>query len=442
MVKRAWLTSILLLAAVSAHADDYRLWLELPDVPDGQVELGQPFSVLLWYRGPADLDGIVSAPWQHDFAVTRGYASRIDGVQRLRLRLTPRHTGTLTLPPLHLGSAVSRARALTGIPAREGGTTLVPEWSVGATSPWQRQEFAVSLTLATADPDARLAVDDLAPDGFRAQALPDQVQPLADGRRLHRFAWLLKASRAGAVRLVLPQLSYIRDGVPRRRFQFPLVDLAVRALPPYVTPSVPVGVVRLDRHDGSRVYGLGIGANTLLAALARAGLPGEAAEQRTPEDGTRSEARVDWAKAHPTEAGVVYFEPGAGRLRALTPRPPGWAGWYASGSVLALLLGLAAWRRRELRRRWAVWRYRRRLRRALAKATDDAARTRALLALPLPGEPSPPRTLRRWAHDYGELCGLSAARRAALAAATTALEERRYGTAGGSPDGSNLHAAL
>lgn len=426
---RRVLLLLALLAGGSLQAADYRLWLELPDHPDGVVELGKPFNVLLWYRGPADLDRIVSGPWRRDFAVDRGYATAIDGTWRLRLRLTPRRTGTLTLSPLQLGGADTEARTVSAVPARENGQALAPDWSVTTTSPWQREELRVQLSLSAMADGARLAVDPFNPDGFTVTALPARNTVLPDGRSDHRYTWLLRPTRPGDHRLELPRLHYIRDGVPVRRFHFPLVDLAVRALPPYVTPTVPVGRVEPDPRHGDRLHGAGMGAADLAAALRRAGLSASVAETRTPDTGTRSEARIDWSRSQPDAAGLVYFAADSGRLANLHPQPPARLPIYLAVVALVALVVLLWWQRGRLAGTWRRRRYRARLRAALARAGDADQQARAVLALPLPGHRTPPRTLHDWLRDYSEVFAPRAQEAQVLAEQVARLEAARFGAA-------------
>lgn len=427
-----WLALAWLLLSTTGVAGDYRLWLVTPESPAGALvpaELGRAVSVWLHYQGPADLDRIDTAPWQDHVAIARGYAAASEGVQRLRLRITPRRLGELTLPPLRLGSAQSDVLMLSVDPALEDDQALVPRWTVSDQQPWQREELQVAIDLDLDQPDAHLAVDDFAPPGFAVRPLPPTRQALPDGRTRYRHAWLLRPRKAGELPLALPRLSYLRDSVPRRRFEFPASVLQVRALPPYVTPTVPVGQVAMDPAVPDRLHAQGIAADALAAVLARAGLPASVVDRTAPDHGTRSEARIDWQAATPDAAGLVYFDPGIGRLRSLSPAAPPPVPWGWLGSALVVAVLLVYRKRRELAARWRAWRYRARLRQALARADDPETQLQTLLAQPLPGHGWPPRTPRAWLRGYVDCFDVPQARRLALGRAIDQMSAWRFGGA-------------
>lgn len=396
---RRWLFGWLLPALLGpiAQASAQQLRVELPDPPGAHAELGRPLLVRLEYRGPAELDDISLQAWHLGFALDRGYARRDGAMQRLRIRLTPRRTGTLTLAPLRLGDAASASHTIEVTAASEDGHRLEPDWRVNPARAWQRQELRAVLTIGLADAAGRLAVGEFAPAGFQVTPLPAASITLDDGRQVHRFAWLLRPLRAGEQLLEAPVLRYIRDGVPRRRFHFPLTRLQVDALPPYLPPTVPVAQLAPAPDAPGVVTGRGIAGPQLVAVLQRAGLPATAVTQRSAEHGTRSEARIDRAAADPAGVGVLYFDPRAGRLHTWQGQPPArtWAGWWWL-ALPAVLLVWGAWRHATLRRALRLWHYRRLLRQRLRTLPCRAA----LLAGPLPGQARAPRTLDEWAAQF------------------------------------------
>jgi hypothetical protein len=424
----------LALTGTAAIADNYRLWLQPAADTPRQAELGQPLTLLLWYQGPADLDRIDTSVWDKDFAVARGYASRTEQGQRLRLRLTPRRTGMLLLPPLQLASATSAVQQIQVSAAREGDMLLDPHWSLSTSQAWQRQELIASLTVVIADRTAHLDLRAFHPQGTAVTALPTQTRTLADGRQRLRYSWLLRPLAAGTVTINAPVLRYIRDGVPRRRFHFPHTRVKVRSLPPYVPPTIPVGILTASKTPGGPLHAQGVGAAALTAALQRAGLPATALQRQDGGQGTVSEARIDWARAQPSAAGVVSFDPRRGRLRAVHLQPPPAPWWLMGGLPLAILLLLILWQRRRLLHFLRLWDYRRRLRGRLAQARSAEDQASALLALPLPDTTMPQRTLSEWVTGYCQLYGLPTHHGETLSRCVAMLDNARFSRAATSGD--------
>lgn len=386
-------------------AGQYRLWLTAPpneDIRQLSPELGTPFTLWLHYQGPADLDRIDTEPWQAHVAISQGYAKRHATQQSLRLRITPRAIGLLQLPALRLGGAQTAPLQLQILPATEQGDTLSPSWQVSEKTAWQRQTLSAEITLDLTTADARLEVDALRTAGVDIHAFPLQRETLNNGLTRYRFAWRLRPQQPGTLILEAPVLRYIHDGVPRRRFQFPPHTVTVSALPPYVTPTVPVGQTH-QASPGGAIIGKGIDPATLNAALARAGFTATAQAKTGFDLALQTEARIDWHAAMPNTTGLVYFDPVIGRLQALHPRAPDNSRWITASISAVLLILLLGWQRKRLRNRWQLHTYRHQLRKTLNKALTAGDTQSALLALCVPGELRPPQTLNHWLTTYSRL---------------------------------------
>lgn len=403
MVRGLWLILLACLVVRPVLAGDYRLWVE-PSGGDGGdtpvAQLGAPLTLWLHYLGPADLDNLDTTPWQADFEIARGYAQRDDDVQRLRLRLTPRRTGQLTLPPLRLGGALSQPVPIRADPAQVSGERLQPQWSVTPDQVWQGQELRAELTLTMTPGRARLSSTSPHAPGFAILALPPRQQPLADGRMRHRLTWLLRPRQAGVQRIEAPMLRYVVDGVPQRRFHFPDTVLPVRPLPEYVTPRVPVGLLRPGDEDNT-VQAIGVTAAQLTAALANAGLAADVTDRLDADSGTLSQARITGNRGAESTARVIYFDPGTGRLQTL-PLRQGHGNAVEALLVASLLciVALLIWQRRRLRGVWRYRRYRRQLQYRLDGARHPRAVAAALLGLPVPGQRRPSVSLLGWLDAY------------------------------------------
>lgn len=384
----------LVLLSLGSLAQAAGLEVRLPGHAPHAAELGRAFTVELHYRGEADLERVPLDAWEDAFAVDRGYVRREANDQRLRLRLIPRRTGTLLLPPLQLGPATSEPLTIQAAPAGEAGEPLEPRWQVGVTDAWQGQELVASLVLDSRKPELRLQTAEPRWPGFAVRALPPVAEALDDGRYRYRITWLLRTLTAGERSLAAPELRLVRNGVPVRRFHFSPASVVVRPAPVYLPPTVPVGRIE-QAHDTENPHwllGHGIPAGLLQAALDRAGLKHRGiAEQRTGQ-GTLSRARLDWASSRADTARLVYFDQQAGRLRQvdLTAPPPNPALWLLVPA--AALAAWLAWQQRRIRR-WLARLSTRRLLGLRLAAVDQPRILRATLLVP-------GQTLDGWLADW------------------------------------------
>jgi hypothetical protein len=173
-------------------------------------------------------------------------------VQRLLLKLYPRHTGTLTLPTLSGGGARSQSHSITvtaGINQSRGGDSPIEQHiSVSSTQPWQRQQVRIEMEIITSDRFATLQAATPEITGFEVFALPAGSETLQrDGKELNRLhiGWSLFPLSSGPYTLDLPPIEYRKSGRSTRIYYLPRQTIEVKALPPYIPPTMPVGRIEL-----------------------------------------------------------------------------------------------------------------------------------------------------------------------------------------------------
>ena len=245
---------LLWLLPLTAMATDARVWIEL----DTQtLELGEPLRGVLYTSGIGDAptpDDLI--PLEQEFALAEiGVAETLtdraangDKRQRLDFTLYPRHSGTLTLPALAIADRRSAPITVEVTPAVSQGSALSVTPKLSSTRPWVRQQVLITLEVITPDRFASLEIEPPPLPGFEVTDLPGERERIetADGERTRLRAGLaLFALTSGAHRLRLPPVHYRLDGGTRRIFTLPEPVLEVKALPPYVPPTLPVGKVSI-----------------------------------------------------------------------------------------------------------------------------------------------------------------------------------------------------
>lgn len=214
---RAWLACVLALLACMAQAQGAtRAWLDRDRIAPGE-------SVVLSVESDQGLPD--TAPLQRDFDVrVAGRDARMDasgGSVRmhvtLRLRLTPRRTGVLQVPPLRVGAETTpalsvevAATALSPSPAASPATVgprgeLSIESIPDDATPYAQQAVGWTVRLYSALPIMSGRLDQPVPDGASLQRVGDdvQVQREIGGRRytVVERRYLLVPDRSGVLRV-------------------------------------------------------------------------------------------------------------------------------------------------------------------------------------------------------------------------------------------------
>jgi hypothetical protein len=202
-------------------------------------------------RQPIDLEQIDLAPVRERFGiVTRDDPDWVEDrrwpgeeVQRLRMRLYPLTTGKLTIPSLNLGGLQTKAQVIEVRPAAIDGHQITFHRHLSTTEPWQRQQVILWTEVSTPEAFVRLTVDeDWQPPGFDLVPLPLTKHPSPTGQgNILGIGWLLFPLLPGEHHLDPPAIGYRVSGHIERRFYPGITTLQVKALPPYVPPTMPVG---------------------------------------------------------------------------------------------------------------------------------------------------------------------------------------------------------
>ena len=138
---------------------------------------------------------------------------------------------------------------LMPIEARADIPVVVSE--ISSNQAWQRQQIIISVKVQTDDPFARLQVDDFKQKNFSVQPFSSSPSTL-EGKETKLYTlkkeWVLFPLQAGDYRLQLPRIRYRPSRGSIKTLVSPSLELAVKQLPIYVPPTMPVGRIDLKSH--------------------------------------------------------------------------------------------------------------------------------------------------------------------------------------------------
>jgi hypothetical protein len=169
-------------------------------------------------------------------------------IQILRLKLYPRRTGKIIIPPLSSNNVYSEEKILH----ITDGNTDTPKIKLSTTEPYERQQIIVQFSIISNDSTSRLSLsENIDISGFESQSLPFKRTQNKDGKYLLQIGLALSALRSGLLKLELPAIEYSVSGVSRKQFYFPTKKVTVKPLPLYLPPTIPVGRISIESKSSS-----------------------------------------------------------------------------------------------------------------------------------------------------------------------------------------------
>lgn len=235
------------------------------------VEQGLPVRATVNAAGhKQNLNDIDLSPLQENFGISIDeFSAEPDGssdgddqgnlhtTQSLQLRLYPRKTGTMTVPALMFHGSVTAVMSIDVTPAIIKGKALVLETQYSATRVWQRQQLIIHVTIETPDKFSSLGLDDKPIPGMTSHTLQpgrEWITSNGSNRTLLHAGWILYPDLYGEHIPALPEIRYTTGGTVERHFYLPLASINVRALPPYIPPTIPVGTTGLAIQANNTLF--------------------------------------------------------------------------------------------------------------------------------------------------------------------------------------------
>jgi len=115
--------------------------------------------------------------------------------------------------------------------------------------PWVREQTSLIVTIITTDRNIILNNKNIQHKGSKSYLIPQSSKKMLINSQVfykHRIGWNIFFLYEQIVNLSLPEIEYIKDGVPRYKFRFRKVKLNIKKLPVYVNPTIPVGKISLS----------------------------------------------------------------------------------------------------------------------------------------------------------------------------------------------------
>lgn len=116
-------------------------------------------------------------------------------------------------------------------------------------NPWVREQVKILITVISTDKNIILDRKNLHTKGVDSYLVPQSTIPFKQNDNTqykHTIGWNVFFLYEQKNKLRLPEIEYIKDGVPRYKFHFPAAKFNVKALPIYISPVIPVGYIEVN----------------------------------------------------------------------------------------------------------------------------------------------------------------------------------------------------
>jgi len=158
-------------------------------------------------------------------------------------------TGTLVIPSLTWGKYKTSTHKIkvTHALTSKGERIVINHENVNKT-PWEREQTQVMVSIITSDENIILNSKKIFHAGVESYLLKQSTKKIninGTTKYKHTFGWVIYFLYKQNIKLSLPHVEYVKDGVPRYRFYFNKIEFDVKKLPVYISPTTPIGVINL-----------------------------------------------------------------------------------------------------------------------------------------------------------------------------------------------------
>lgn len=254
MVSR-YLTSVFLICLFMFAANSHAASNFTATFTSSEVELGRAITLILSAPGATpELNTINLEEFETYFHINTSSDVEFDeqnGQQTWKLRLTPYNTGTTELAPLVFNNEYSQSSSLNVTDAidKKTGTPISLSTHVSSTQPWVREQVLLSIHLQTSIPRAQFKLGPATVANTIVEKLNvhhNQEPELNHSPHNYKIGWAIFPLAPGKMKITLPPVELIRDGVTTHRFYNAPFELNVQALPLYIPATIPVGRIELS----------------------------------------------------------------------------------------------------------------------------------------------------------------------------------------------------
>ena len=220
-------------------------------IKDNSVIYGKKITLYLRVQKKSNIEpGLFLKPLKD---ITKYTITEIPGTSTHRiykLKVAPLAPGSMTIPPLSWKNTSTKAIKINITqPLSTVNSKISVTQNKVNTTPWEKEQTVILVTVITKDKNIILNRKNIIHPGVESYLLKHAVKTIHNNSGTvykHTIGWAVYFLYRQKTKLVLPEVEYLVNSVPRYKFNFKSLAFRVKKLPIYISPLTPVGTIQLD----------------------------------------------------------------------------------------------------------------------------------------------------------------------------------------------------
>ena len=165
------------------------------------------------------------------------------------IKLRPTEIGNIIIPSLKWNDFNSQSTSIRVKPALSYNNALV-KVAIDKinTAPWVREQVIIRASIITDDKNIVLERKNFREKGIDSYLIPQStsiVKSNGSNKYKHTIGWSIFFLYTQNTLLELPEIEYLKDSIPKYKFNLRKINISVKKLPIYISPIIPIGRISL-----------------------------------------------------------------------------------------------------------------------------------------------------------------------------------------------------
>lgn len=220
-------------------------------VLDKQIQYGKNFNIYLKVNKKINIDiPLFLQPLNNlvRFSIVNSIDSPTHTVYKLKASAL--HSGRLEIPSLKWKTGNTQALNIdiTQATSSKGHEIQVKQADLSH-SPWEREQSIILINIRTKEKNIILNSKNIIQEGIESYLLKHSTKKLEENGYVeysHTIGWSIYFLYSQKTKIALPEVEYLKNSVPRYKFNFKNLEFIVKKIPVYISPTTPIGKIKLE----------------------------------------------------------------------------------------------------------------------------------------------------------------------------------------------------